>query len=148
MADLASLQQQAARLLLAVLEETLTPRQALARWPVLHEADDASVWAAYHALWHFEADEDVHKTEPYYCDLQLALLRHMAENLASGTAFPAHILAGYAGHPHVMPYDEGRHWQRALWQWPLDTLGNGGHVLKGMFGAAWRQARQILAVSK
>jgi len=75
--------QAVAQVLDAVLLQTITPRQGLNRWPCLSGLDQ-SIDAAYMALMYLEADEDRHKAEWFYADVQLANLKTICDTLAQG----------------------------------------------------------------
>jgi len=90
--QVAPLRQQAAALLDGVLEDTLTPRQAINRWPA-PQGVDKSLDVAFLALAHLEADHyDDDKTQqsldPYYLDAQLAWLQQLWEWLSQGESVP------------------------------------------------------------
>lgn len=89
--------QRVAQLLEAILDERIEPRIAINRWPEPTKEIDPSVDCAYQALWHFEADEDKQKSELFYMDAQLELLRQIARHLQGGQDLPPHILALYRG---------------------------------------------------
>lgn len=98
---------EAATLIEAVLDEILSPTQALVKWPVkihshnhkrtayLDINDDPSLQAAYQILWHFEADEAQQRQEVFYLDTQLALLGQVSELLAKGEELPLYMLELY-----------------------------------------------------
>lgn len=125
--------QRAAQLIEAVLDERIEPRIAINRWPEPNRELDPSMDCAYQALWHFEADEDKQKSELFYMDAQLELLRQMARHLKTGQDLPPHILTLYRGKTHVRFHqsdtaiDESvnlfrRGWQeiRHIWNQALD----------------------------
>lgn len=93
--------QRAAQLIEAVLDERVEPRIAINRWPEPTQEIDRSLDCAYQALWHFEADEDKQKTELFYMDAQLELLRQIARHLQAGQDLPPYILALYRGKEQV-----------------------------------------------
>ena len=93
--------QRAAQLLLAVIDESIEPRLAINRWPEAVDEPDVSLECAYLALWHFEADEEKQKTELFYMDAQLELLRQIAKQLTEGKDLPPYILTLYKRKPHV-----------------------------------------------
>jgi hypothetical protein len=89
----AQARQQAAHLLLAVLNDQLTPDVALTNWPRLA---DSSLQVAYQALLHFSVDlEGYHQTEVYYADMQLQWLNQLAQQLGTGQPLPYASRAGY-----------------------------------------------------
>lgn len=101
---------QAAQLLEDVLDERLVPQLAINRWPEPTNIPDESLDCAFKALWHFEADEQQQKSEVYYIDLQLELLRQMAVFLKKGHDLPAYLLSAYGVQPIKFYY------QRTPWK--------------------------------
>lgn len=88
--------QTAAALLEQVLDEAISPLQALVRWPIESEEEsDPSLQAAYQILWHFESDETSQQQEPFYLDTQLALLSQVSALLAKGQPLPGYMLGAY-----------------------------------------------------
>jgi hypothetical protein len=90
-----TLRQQAAQLLEAVVQERMEPRLAINRWPESLESPDPSLEVAYQALWYFEADEERHRTELFYLDAQLELLRQMAAFLKADQTLPSYMRQAY-----------------------------------------------------
>lgn len=126
--------QRAAQLLEAVIDERMEPRMAINRWPEPIKEPDLSMDCAYQALWHFEADEDKQKTEMFYMDAQLELLRQMARHFKAGQDFPPYILTLYRKKSPIRffyslsPWADGfaiarRCWQevRHIWQQAIDV---------------------------
>jgi hypothetical protein len=87
---------QAGALLEAVLSEDVSPRAALNCWPMAGN-EDSSVQCAYTMLWFFESDEDRHKTELFYSDVQLNALIEVSGCLKKGERLPTHFLNEYRG---------------------------------------------------
>jgi hypothetical protein len=87
-----------AALIEAVLDEEISPRLALNRWPTSKDSSchDGSLTAAYQALWHFESDEEKQQTEIFYLDAQLDLLKQMAKYLGQGKSLPEYLRVGYS----------------------------------------------------
>ncbi|MDH4379463.1 MAG: hypothetical protein QE263_06130 [Vampirovibrionales bacterium] len=127
----ATLRQQAATLLNGVLEDTLTPRQAINRWPA-PQGVDSSLDVAFLALAHLEADHyDHEKTQqfldPYYLDAQLAWLQQLWEWLSQGESVPeafwheykkTRLTTGWYTEPVVGfgPLWKGLHSIKATWK--------------------------------
>ena len=103
--------QQAAQLLEAVINEQLSAQLAINRWPVLETNEDTSLDCAFWALWHFEADELQQQSETYYLDVQLELLKQIAQFLKDGSDVPLYITARYADHPSIRFYIQHSPWQ-------------------------------------
>lgn len=87
--------QLAGLLIECVLDNRLTPREAINRWPVYNNGTDVSMEVALKILWYFEADELMHKTEPFYTDLQIALLIDVAKCFAADQPLPLYIINAY-----------------------------------------------------
>jgi hypothetical protein len=92
---------QAAVLLEAVLDERLEPRLAINRWPETADCPDSSLDVAYQALWYFESDEERQKSELFYMDAQLELLKQIAGFLEQGQALPAYMHQVYSPESRV-----------------------------------------------
>lgn len=88
--------QRAAQLIEGILNEQIEPRIAINRWPESTDIPDASLTCAYQAVWHFEADEDKQKSEMFYMDAQLELLRQIASFLRQGKDLPPYIIRMYS----------------------------------------------------
>lgn len=131
-----SQRQQAARLLLDVIEERVEARVAINAWPetslVPNSQPDLSLDAAYQALWHFEADEHRHKTELFYLDAQLELLRQMVRFLQEDRDLPLYIQNTYLKTPMTTRFFYARAFGNSLWF-------SGRKCLHSLL-QAWRQA--------
>ena len=82
-----------ARLIQEVLAGRRVTREALKRFP--KGENDKSVLAAYHALIHYEADEDIRKRDLEYKEEQDLYLKSIAEILVTGAQLPANIINSY-----------------------------------------------------
>ncbi len=123
---------EAAALLDAVWQERMEARQAINQWPTLPQGEepDASLSAALQAVWFFEADEDRHRTELFYLDAQIALIRQMAVHLADGRDLPPYLLQAYKASGPTRFYQQKSPW-RAYWEKLID---------RGVsFRSVWRQ---------
>lgn len=114
--SLAELRAACAALLIQAVEETLSARQAINRWPA-PRGTDPSLDVAYQALLHFEADDDQQQSELFYMDAQLALLSQMAAFLAQNRPLPPYILTAYSSEHQTAVFDE-----RAVLIQPLQRL--------------------------
>lgn len=76
-----------------VLAETLSAREAILRFP--KDIDDSSIKAAYHALIHFEADEDFRYKYLDYKEEQDDYLEFIAQTMQNGAVIPKNIIKGY-----------------------------------------------------
>lgn len=81
-----------ARLVYEVLTERKTAREAILRFP---ETRDKSIECAYHALVHFEADEEIRYKDFDYREEQNDYLEFIAQTLSEGKSLPRNIIADY-----------------------------------------------------
>ncbi len=82
-----------AQLVRDVLIGRFCVREAINKFP--HDSEDESIQATYHALVHFEADEDLRKRDPLYKDEQDSYLMMLAEILEKGEDLPFNIINSY-----------------------------------------------------
>ena len=87
------------RLIYAVLTERKNVREAIKLFP---ETKDESITCAYHALVHYEADEDIRYKDIEYRDTQDEYLEFLAQTLAEGKNIPQNIIDEYK------PYYKGK----------------------------------------
>lgn len=81
------------RLIYMVLAETLHVREAILRFP--QEANDTSIKAAYHALVHYEADEDLRRRDLAYKEEQDDYVEFIAQIMQEGNPLPKNIIKSY-----------------------------------------------------
>jgi hypothetical protein len=81
------------RLIYSVLTETLSVKEALLKFP--KDANEPSIKASYHALVHFEADEDLRRRDILYKDEQNDYLEFIAEVFQKGEVLPENIIRSY-----------------------------------------------------
>lgn len=81
------------RLIYMVLAEMLDVKEAVLRFP--KDINDATIKTAYHALVHYEADEDFRKNNLDYKDEQDDYLEFIAQILQTGNALPQNIIKNY-----------------------------------------------------
>ena len=132
--------QKAAELIEAVLDELLTPRQAINRWPSVSHVDE-SLDVAYQALLHFESDERQQQEEVFYIDVQLALLAQIVHHFKLDQPLPQHILWEYQR--DLKTYTSGYYTDEWTFYRPFVSIGQG----LGWFKLFWEQLVQ-LAVQK
>mgnify|MGYP006915861413 FL=1 len=72
-------------------------REAILLFP---ETKDKSIECAYHALVHFEADEDLRYRDFDYREEQDDYLEFIAQTLAEGKSLPRNIIADYEPYYH------------------------------------------------
>ena len=80
------------RLVYSVLTERKSVREALLLFP---DSSDKSIECAYHALVHFEADEDLRYKDYEYREEQNDYLEFIAQTLSEGKSLPRNIIADY-----------------------------------------------------
>lgn len=76
-----------------VLAETLSAREAILKFP--KDINDKTLKAAYHALVHFEADENFRLNDLEYKEEQDDYLEFIAQTLQEGNALPQNIIKSY-----------------------------------------------------
>ena len=80
------------RLIYAVLTERKTVREVLLLFP---DTKDKNIECAYHALVHYEADEDLRYRNYEYREEQDDYLEFIAQTLSAGKSLPRNIIADY-----------------------------------------------------
>jgi hypothetical protein len=81
------------KLLRAALIGRLTPSDAASRFP--KDVEDKSITAAFHALMHFEADEDLRKQDLLYAQEQDEYIETISDMLMAGKPMPQNIVDEY-----------------------------------------------------
>lgn len=81
------------RLIFSVLVEKILVRDAVLKFP--KDSEDKSIKAAYHALIHLEADEDLRRRDLLYKDEQNDYLEFIAQTLEKGESLPENIVKSY-----------------------------------------------------
>lgn len=82
-----------AELIRKVLISQMCVREAILQMP--RDTEDQSIHAAYHALVHYEADEDLRKSDEIYKDEQDDYLEFLASVLEKGDDLPENIIKNY-----------------------------------------------------
>ena len=82
-----------ASLIIGVLTEKMVVREALLKFP--KDLDDPSSIAAYHALIHLEADEDLRKQDDLYKQEQDDYIIFIAETFQKGEELPQNVIKEY-----------------------------------------------------
>lgn len=80
------------RLIIAVLTDQINVREAIKKFP---ETDDRNIECAYHALIHYEADEELRNKDIEYREAQNDYLESIAQTLESGKDLPKNIIEEY-----------------------------------------------------
>lgn len=96
------------RLIISVLTEQKNVREAIKLFP---DVNDRNIECAYHALVHYEADEEMRAKDIEYKEAQNEYLEYIAETLDSGKDLPKNIINEYK------PYYTGR---AGLWDNTLE----------------------------
>ena len=81
------------RLIYMVLTEHLSVKDAILKFP--KDINDSTIKTAYHALIHFEADEDFRRQDLDYKDEQDDYLEFIAQIMQEGKALPKNIIKSY-----------------------------------------------------
>lgn len=82
-----------ARLLRLVLMGSICVREAMLAYP--RDTEDESLIAAYHALIHYEADEDLRNRDPLYKEEQDDYIEFLSNILEREEDLPENIIANY-----------------------------------------------------
>ena len=82
-----------ARLIISVITERISVRDAILHYP--KDTTDINLKAAYHALIHYEADEDQRAKDFAFKEEQDEYLNMIAELLYNGKDLPKNIIKSY-----------------------------------------------------
>lgn len=80
-------------LIIQALTDRLIVREALLKFP--KDIDDPSIAAAWHALCHYEADENIRNRDKEYAEEQNDYLEMIAFTLKKGETLPENIINSY-----------------------------------------------------
>lgn len=80
-------------LIMDVLVGKLCVREALLKFP--KNCEDKAIAVAWHALVHFEADEDIAKADVLFKDIQVDFLEGLYNILSQGHDLPENLIRGY-----------------------------------------------------
>ncbi len=95
------------RLIMLVITGQIPVRQALLNFP--KNTTDKSIITAYHALIHYEADEDIRRQDIMYKEEQDEYLAFLSDTLSKNRTLPQNIIKsykGYAGEEVALPKDK------------------------------------------
>lgn len=96
--DYTEIRKYVSKLYIAVLTERISVREALMKFP--QDCEDKTVIAAWHALCHLEADEDIRAKDSMYKKEQDEYIEYIAFTLDKGQELPQNITESY------LPYHE------------------------------------------
>ena len=80
-------------LLYDIISRKITPFEAIQKFP--KDIDDISVKIAWHAIIHFDSDEDIRKKDNLYAHEQMLYIESLAKILLEGNPLPENILSEY-----------------------------------------------------
>ena len=81
------------KLIAQVISGRLDIKRALVNFP--KDVPDLSIQAAWHALFHLEADEDIRANDAEYKEEQDIYLKQIAETLSEGKELPQNVIQAY-----------------------------------------------------
>ena len=105
--DIVKQRQFVGNIIIAVLTEKISVKKGLLLFP--KGCEDPSIHAAWHALCHYEADEDIKAKDAEYTDQQVELLELIAFTFKDGNPLPQNIIDAYKPYYQEDPisYDTG-----------------------------------------
>ena len=80
-------------IIINVLTERINVKKALLLFP--KDSEDSSIQAAWHALCHYEADEDISANDRIYQQEQIDYLEFIAFTFKDGKALPKNVIESY-----------------------------------------------------
>lgn len=83
----------AARLIISVIMGRISVREAVLHFP--KSSGDKNIMAAYHALIHYEADEEIRMKDPSFKEEQDEYLDMIAQLLSNDKDLPKNIIKSY-----------------------------------------------------
>ena len=98
-----------AQLIRLVLVGKCCVREAINQFP--NKTEDESIQAAYHALVHFEADEDLRRRDALYKEEQDNYLMFISETLERGEDLPFNIINSYKEFYKSADIPNGNDWK-------------------------------------
>ena len=101
------------KLYLAVLTHKLSVRTALTKFP--QDCEDPTITAAWYALCHFEADEEMRIKDTMYAQEQDEYIEFIANTLRNGESLPENIINSYAPY-HSQALTANSNKLKGLWQ--------------------------------
>ena len=80
-------------LLYDIISRKIPPFEAIQKFP--KDIEDSSVKIAWHAIIHFDADEDIRKQDNLHAQEQMSYLESLGKILLEGHPLPENILTEY-----------------------------------------------------
>ena len=80
-------------LLYDIISNKITPFDAVQKFP--KDIDDISIKIAWHAIIHYDSDEDIRKNDNLYAQEQIKYLEGLGKILLQGDPLPENILKEY-----------------------------------------------------
>lgn len=105
--DYTAQRQLVGNIVIAVLTEQISVKKGLLLFP--KGCEDPSIIAAWHALCHYEADEDLKARDIEFNNQQVELLEMIAFEFKDGNPLPQNIIGAYKPYYHDDPisYEKG-----------------------------------------
>ena len=105
--DIIKQRQFVGNIIIAVLTERISIKKGLLLFP--KGCEDPSIRAAWHALCHYEADEDIKAKDLEYKEQQVELLEFISFTFKDGNPLPQNIIDSYKPYYQEDPisYDTG-----------------------------------------
>lgn len=97
-----SLRQEASELIIQVLAEKMNIQQAIKAFP--RDENDDSLMCAFHALLHYEADDEIRKDDPEYAEEQLDHMENIAMLLKNNEPLPINVIEDYKNYYEEAPF--------------------------------------------
>ena len=89
------------RLIYKVLTSSISVKEALLQYP--KDCDDLSIQASWHAISHYEADEELRLKDKIYAQEQYDYLEFIAETLQANKDLPQNIIDNYSHYYRDVP---------------------------------------------
>ncbi|OGI04392.1 MAG: hypothetical protein A2Y25_00820 [Candidatus Melainabacteria bacterium GWF2_37_15] len=100
------------QLIIQVLTEELSVQEAIKAFP--NHSEDESLKCAFHALLHYEADEDYREKDPEYADEQIDHLENIAILLKNNESLPVNIIEEYRKYYEDVPVLSQKGWKNII----------------------------------
>ncbi len=110
--DYTKLRKKVSKLFYDVLSGRMPVREALLKFP--KDCGDKTITACWHALCHFEADEDIRKRDEQYKSEQDDYIEFIARTLNNGGELPQNIITEYDQYYNEALIAENKTWKGKL----------------------------------